>query len=432
MSILYKNEKSEKPGATAKVFIAIPTYGDIKACCVSSLWAAQTAIQAANIAADFFILSGNCHVDDARNLCVREFLEGDCEQLVFIDSDVGFDAVDLIKLIRHDRDVVGGTYPLKQKNEEFPVRLIGEKAIGTPDGLLEANGIPTGFMKIKRHVLEKLAEKAQKHNSRKDDPGRTKIPIIFERLFRNETRWSGDYGFCLKWREMGGQIFVDPEFTFDHAGESVWHGRLASFLRRKNGIAVATLLEAIKTKSETYALIADALQEWGNIPYSGDADVYATIIQMAREANGPILESGTGLSTLLMATANPNHLVTSYDNDIEWYQRTKTLLEGFGVTNVDLKCAPLKDHGTFAWYDADLGDSRYAMFFCDGPPRYNKGQRMGSQLWIPRAEKVVFHDADDAYVKAILDRWCSPYQIVGYHKSTGVGVVKQQQKALAQ
>ena len=30
------------------------------------------------------LLTGNCHVDDARNILVKNFLETDCETLVFL------------------------------------------------------------------------------------------------------------------------------------------------------------------------------------------------------------------------------------------------------------------------------------------------------------------------------------------------------------
>jgi len=35
------------------------------------------------------VAGGDPHVDDNRNAIVREFLAGDCTDLLFIDSDVG-------------------------------------------------------------------------------------------------------------------------------------------------------------------------------------------------------------------------------------------------------------------------------------------------------------------------------------------------------
>jgi acetone carboxylase gamma subunit len=42
------------------------------------------------------LLSGNCHVDDARNSVVREFLASDCTELVFIDADVSWEPETLV------------------------------------------------------------------------------------------------------------------------------------------------------------------------------------------------------------------------------------------------------------------------------------------------------------------------------------------------
>src|SRR6185369_6021176 len=64
---------------------------------------------------DYWLHSEDCHVDDARNFIVQEFLHSEAPFLVFIDDDVGWDTENLAKLITYKNvDIVGGAYPLKQ------------------------------------------------------------------------------------------------------------------------------------------------------------------------------------------------------------------------------------------------------------------------------------------------------------------------------
>jgi len=433
MATIYKNERSKAGDPDHTAFLAIPVYGEIKATCISSLWACQVALRAANIEVDFCILSGCCHVDDARNYLIREFLEGDADQLVFIDADIGFDPVDLVKLIRNKHAVVGGTYPLKQSEEDYPVRYVYDddgKFESDEDGLIEVEGLPGGFLKIRRHVLEELSEESINYLSRKDDPDRTRIPIIFERTYKDGIRWSGDYTFCRKWSENGGRLYVDPSFSFEHAGSSVWKGRLDSFIRRTSRIAIKNLIGAIiEEKVETQHII-DALSEWGNDIFAGDTEFQATAILMARNATGNIIEAGSGLSTILMAAANQNIKITSFENDSRWFMKCQETLIEFGIKNVDLQYAPLMDYGKFMWYNATIMPGKLCdLFVCDGPPRGVKGKRLGSELWIPLAKKVLFHDAEDRYLQMILEKHCSDLEYLGIRKNTAVGVVMKNKQS---
>lgn len=428
MSVIYRNERpKESIDAKITACIAIPVYGDIKASCVNSLWSSYLALHTAGIAADLIIFSGGCHVDDARNTLLREFLEGDAEQLVFIDADIGFDPVDLVKLIRHDHDVVGGTYPLKQGKEDYPVRYVLDengKFKSNKEGLIEVLGLPGGFLKIKRHVIEKLAEKADSYFGRKDEKSRPKIPIIFERSFDEGTRWSGDYTFCRKWSKLGGKLYVDPSFNFEHEGSSVWRGRLSSFIRKNSGIAIDNLIGAIMENKVETDLINDALIEWDNGVFAGDAVFQATAILMAREAEGDILEAGSGLSTLLMAVANPKVKITTVENDAFWYEKCKKAIKKYGVKNVNLCYSPLIDYGPFMWYGSLPKGSSFDLFVCDGPPRIVKGHRSGCQTWLPYTNKILFHDAEDLYLVDIINGFCKDPVFLGINKNIAVGTVK--------
>ena len=131
------------------------------------------------------IYSENCHVDDGRNRLVRDFLLSGCRQLIFIDSDIRWEPKDLESLILHKKEVVAGIYPLKSETEGYPVRHLPGDIYSNQDGLIEVDGVPTGFLKINRTVLEKLDEVSEHYPSKDDVKGKRKIPLIFERTTRS-------------------------------------------------------------------------------------------------------------------------------------------------------------------------------------------------------------------------------------------------------
>lgn len=207
--------------------------GTVEVPCVASLFSVAPLLWAANISITLCIEAGNCHVDDMRNGIVTTFLEGDADELVFIDEDVGFFAEDLLKLIMHDRDVVGGVYPKKEDEENFPVFVnAGIELWSDEQGLVEVHGLPTGFLKIKRNVLEELAKDAVCFVG---SDGR-EYRIIFERLVADGRRWSGDYGFCRKWLAKGGTLYADPSFQMTHTGKKTWCGNLGDYWKRIYGV----------------------------------------------------------------------------------------------------------------------------------------------------------------------------------------------------
>ena len=63
----------------------------------------------------------------ARNKLVAMFMAGARNtHLMFIDSDIAFNAEDVIKLINHNKDIVAGTYPKKGIHLDIVEKAIDE------------------------------------------------------------------------------------------------------------------------------------------------------------------------------------------------------------------------------------------------------------------------------------------------------------------
>ena len=94
---------------------------------------------------------------EARNLCVKAALDARAEWLLFLDSDMVLPPDTVARLMSHQKDIVGGTYPRRG----WPLAFIGTRpdgaAISLDDkGLIEAGRLPTGCLLIKMSVFEQL------------------------------------------------------------------------------------------------------------------------------------------------------------------------------------------------------------------------------------------------------------------------------------
>src|SRR5215813_13574236 len=60
----------------------------------------------------------------ARNLLVADFMESNASDLIMIDADIGWQAPDILKLLRYDVPVVAGVYQRKSETKiDFTVKF---------------------------------------------------------------------------------------------------------------------------------------------------------------------------------------------------------------------------------------------------------------------------------------------------------------------
>lgn len=343
------------------MLLAVPAYDDPASALCFALARSGEALNAVGISSALLILQGNCHVDDARNSIVRDFLESDCTELVFLDSDVTFEPKDLVQLCQRDCDIVGGVYPYRREGgENMPVRLMDGGEI--KDGLREVEGLPTGFMKIRRHVLERMAQ-ARPWYFDKIYP----THLVFNRSEPDEEhmRWGGDLDFCRRWRAMGGRIYADEELRLGHVAKVVIYDSLAAHLRRVMGGTLQHLIPRFREAVETEGDYNELFRFAGN-NYAADPGTLAIVAGVARKCRGPIIETGSGLSSVLMAACTDQN-VYSLEHLPQYAAQTLAWAEEAGVSNLGLCQAPLVD----GWYNVEPFDlpNKFAFGFCDGPPR---------------------------------------------------------------
>ena len=172
--------------------------------------------------------NNDLYIDRSRNFCAHLFLGTDCSDIVFVDADLSFDDDAILKLIKHDREIVAGGYPYKKLREEYPVKLVYDHQMNCKDektGLVSCSSLPAGLMRIKRSVFEKM-----QIGMRCDE--RDIFPF-FETgmVYPDENKWYGeDSFFCKRWRDMGGELWLEPRINFTHYGIHGFSGNYHEYL----------------------------------------------------------------------------------------------------------------------------------------------------------------------------------------------------------
>ena len=241
-----------------KLFIATPMYGGMatgpytKACIDLVSVCNKYGIQF-----QFFFLFNESLITRARNYLVDEFLRSECTHLLFIDSDIDFNPMDVIAMLGLDKDIIGGPYPKKTIAWEKvfdaqrlglvqnPLQLeefVGDYVFNIAPGTTEINihepvkvlEIGTGFMMVKKAVFPKFAEAYPQqmfkpdHNRTAHFDGSRMICAYFDTVIDPDSKryLSEDYMFCQWARKLDFDIWLCPWMKLRHTGTYVFGGSM--------------------------------------------------------------------------------------------------------------------------------------------------------------------------------------------------------------
>src|SRR5438132_12465263 len=128
-------------------------------------------------------------------------------------------------------------------------------------------------------------------------------------------------------------------------------------------------------------LLDELRSAWDNEGFTADLDYLAEVARLAAATPGPVLECGSGLTTLLLgALAGRRGVeVWSLEHDADWRRRVSVALREHIAGQVYLWLSPLTDYGEFDWYAAPLPlmPDAFRLVVCDGPPDDTRGGRVG-------------------------------------------------------
>lgn len=215
--------------AQRKLMIAIPAYdGKLNISAAFQLPQLALAAQKHGFEIHLAHLSGCSIITRARNSLVNQFMESDCTELLFVDADINFSHKDVIRIMAlgSDKDILAGAYPRRAKDQMFFADIYYNEFGGielTEEGLMRVNRIGTGFMFIRRHVLETLKESHPEWKYWVDVEKKHHYSF-FDFAVTPEGYMGEDYLFCDRAREAGFKVYVDPDINLGHFGSTEFTG----------------------------------------------------------------------------------------------------------------------------------------------------------------------------------------------------------------
>ncbi len=206
-----------------KLFIATPAFdGKVTVPYACSLADTQLFLAVNKIQVIIRIHTSGSLLVRERNDLVKAFLETDATHMLCLDSDIGWNPEDVLRLIKYDEDFVASLYPARGEKTFLFRGVYGEnkRMEVSEKKLLEMEYIPAGFMLLKRCVLEKMIQHFPElyYEPKDESLKHTKGYYLFATELWNGEFWGEDYVFCRRAREAGFKIWIDPTIQLNHAG----------------------------------------------------------------------------------------------------------------------------------------------------------------------------------------------------------------------
>ena len=242
----------------AKIMVCTPCHSDVSMHYTQAVLKFQMECMKQNILVSFSLLKSSL-VTQGRNLCVAEFLnhKDNYDYLLFIDSDIDFESKTIFKMIGADKDIIACPYPMKMIDTDrmwaklhqtdliktkddllkagysFPLKMDNKNDINIDHGVIEVSHAPTGCMLIKREVIEKMI----KHHPELKiyqptivngkETAKENFYNLFDTLHDVKTKryFGEDFGFCQRWTDVGGKVYIYALDYITHVGEHQYCGR---------------------------------------------------------------------------------------------------------------------------------------------------------------------------------------------------------------
>lgn len=144
------------------------------------------------------------------------FLKSAHTHMMWLDADIEFEPEAVANLWNLNADIAVGFYAMKR--HDMPLSAWkGGKLVSLeecPSEPFEVDYAGTGFMMIRRDVIEKLTEI---HGTYEGPHG--PVPAIYMTPVHDRSLESEDYHFCRIAREAGFKVIGDPSIKLGHYGQ---------------------------------------------------------------------------------------------------------------------------------------------------------------------------------------------------------------------
>lgn len=183
---------------------------------LNSLLDTQYKLAMNNIGLYTHIFKAGSLLVSERNGILQNFYNSDATHLLMIDSDIGWNADDVIRWIKMDKEFISGVYPTRDDSKRYAwiPKLDNDKIeMDFEYKLFKAIAVPAGFVMIKKSVLQKMIET---HSDKKLNTPKGIWYMLFDIEVNDGNLWGEDFVFAKRANESNVEVLVDPNITLCH------------------------------------------------------------------------------------------------------------------------------------------------------------------------------------------------------------------------
>lgn len=166
-----------------------------------------------------------------RNDLVRDAMEGEYTDLLFIDDDQDWTPADVFRLLAYPVDVVGA--PVRKKSEDHELYNVTAGGpflpVDAETGLMQVDAVGTGFLRLSKQAMLALWNRSEEY---RDDAGK-RNRWMFDIGPNDRGRLVGeDVTMCMKLRDAGLKVWIAPGIVVGHTGTKRWSGAFGPWLKK--------------------------------------------------------------------------------------------------------------------------------------------------------------------------------------------------------
>lgn len=232
----------------AGLMLATPCYGGVVTnAYFLSMMRTSAVLMSKGVTHEVVTVPGDSLVTRARNSLLAVFMASPHSHLLFIDADVEWQPDSVLRLLAADKDMICGAYPKKVQPPTYAVNLKhdgdGRVRQCPSSGAVEILDAAAGFLMIRRPAIERMIA-AYPQTRYVASQGLTVeqsafthalFDCVLETVDGVPRYLSEDFGFCQRWRAIGGEIWLDPTIKLNHHGAMAYEGDVSRLFRTDGG-----------------------------------------------------------------------------------------------------------------------------------------------------------------------------------------------------
>ena len=215
------------------ILIAMPCYGGmVSDKTAKGLFNLGKNLRSAGVDHGLLTMANESLVTKARSRMANFFMNNtEYEKILFIDADIGFQPEDVFNLLKHDKDIVCGAYPMKSIPLRYNYNLSEPRQ--EEGELVRIENVGFGFCLIKRKVFESIQQRYSEELKYYPATNNSSTPPT-EKEYHNSYHYfleirkdmsflPEDFSFFERAKSVGYSSWLNSSIRLEHVGSHVYY-----------------------------------------------------------------------------------------------------------------------------------------------------------------------------------------------------------------